>query len=189
MQKIYLIRHAQPDRSRTDLPYHIPPGPPLTPDGLNQAHRLAAFLRQAGLNRLYTSPLERCAHTARIVGEMVNLSPAIRPELIEWQPGDEPAAVRERQRPLVEQVVSESEKGPVALFSHGWPIGVLLLTFGMSPAEVDRLRVFDGTNPVPMAGAWLASRPTASAPWTFNMVFNPYANQPTSPFYSQGIAP
>jgi drug/metabolite transporter (DMT)-like permease len=30
MPLIYLIRHATPDWSRTDIPYFTPPGPPLT---------------------------------------------------------------------------------------------------------------------------------------------------------------
>jgi broad specificity phosphatase PhoE len=34
---IYFIRHATPDRRRTDLSYHTPPGPPLTAQGEHEA--------------------------------------------------------------------------------------------------------------------------------------------------------
>ena len=43
-QQIYLIRHATPDWTRKDIPYHLPPGPPLIEQGLAEAQALAAFL-------------------------------------------------------------------------------------------------------------------------------------------------
>ena len=61
---IYLARHATPDWSRTDLPYHLLPGPPLVPQGEAEAAELGRFLREAGVSRLYTSPLERARRTA-----------------------------------------------------------------------------------------------------------------------------
>ena len=67
MPKIFLVRHASPDWNRPDLPYHIPPGPPLSPQGLAEAQTLASFLQTSGVQRLLTSPLERCLHTAQIV--------------------------------------------------------------------------------------------------------------------------
>lgn len=173
MQSIYLIRHAQPDWSRTDLLYHQPPGPPLTAEGIQQAHRLGQFLRQTGVRRLYTSPLERCEHTARIVGEMVALFPETQPGLIEWQPGEDVPAVQARLDPVFARAVAESQEGPVALFTHGGPIAAQLMALGMSEGEVDSFRIFDRKNPVPPAGAWLASRPEAGHAWRLALAFNP----------------
>ena len=65
--KVFLIRHASPDWERRDLPYDIHPGPMLTPRGEKEAEALADFLKRQGLVRLYHSPFERAAKTARIV--------------------------------------------------------------------------------------------------------------------------
>ncbi len=73
MQTIYLARHASPDWNRKDIPYHIPPGPPLTPQGRLEAAALGAFLRPAGVSTIASSPLERCQHTAQIVGAALGL--------------------------------------------------------------------------------------------------------------------
>ena len=34
---VYLVRHATPDWSLKDIPYHLPPGPPLTSVGDKEA--------------------------------------------------------------------------------------------------------------------------------------------------------
>jgi broad specificity phosphatase PhoE len=63
---LYLARHATPDRSRYDLPYHIPPGPGLTEKGRQEAAELGQFLRQEGVRHILASPLERTWRTALI---------------------------------------------------------------------------------------------------------------------------
>ena len=173
MQAIYLIRHAQPDWTRTDLVYHQPPGPPLTEEGIRQARLLGEFIRNAGVKRLYTSPLERCEHTARIVGDLTNLSPKILSGLIEWQPGEDIPAVQARLRPVFEQAAAESRNGAVALFTHGGPIAAQLMALGMSEAQVDSHRVFDRNNPVPTAGAWQVTRSATGDAWHLSLAFTP----------------
>jgi broad specificity phosphatase PhoE len=174
MYSVYLIRHAQPDWSRTDLVYHQPPGPPLTDEGRDQARQLGLFMLQAGIQRLYTSPLERCAQTAQIVGELVKITPDIHDGLIEWQPGEDYAAVQARLRPIFEQAVDESAAGPVGLVTHGGPIAAQLMALGMSDTVVDRYRVFDRNNPVPTAGAWLVQRAQARETWSLSLAYNPW---------------
>ena len=102
---IYLVRHATPDWNRRDIPYHLPPGPPLTEQGVAEAQALAAFLRQAGVGFLITSPLERCQHTAQIAATQSAVEVEIDPALQELQPGETEAAVLARVLPVVQKTL------------------------------------------------------------------------------------
>ncbi len=175
---LYLVRHAAPDWSRTDLVYHQPPGPPLTAEGRQQAVALGAFLRQANTRQLFASPLERCAETGRIAAQIAGAPFAIDDGLIEWQPGDTTASVQERIRPIFLQAAALSAAGPVALVTHGGPIGALLLELGMDEKALASRRTFDHHNPLPTGGAWQASRAHPQAAWELSLVFKPEISNP-----------
>jgi len=169
--RIYLARHATPDWTRKDIPYHLPPGPPLTEQGLVEAQALGAFLHQAEIQYIYASPLERCQKTAQIVGEICQAPVETVQGLIELQPGEETDTVRARVVPVFDKAgLYSQEAGPVALITHGGPVDVLLSTLGI---EVGPLRIFDHRNVVPPAGAWLATRQEQDRPWELSLVFKP----------------
>ena len=153
---LYLARHATPDWSRKDIPYDIPPGPPLIPAGETEAAQLGEFLRTVGVTQLYASPLERTRHTAEIAGEIAHAPVAEEPSIAEYRFGENDAGVLERMQAFVDRVMAESaENGPVALVSHGGPVRVLLEHFGLSGDEMWHYRrQFDHQNPLPPAGAW-----------------------------------
>lgn len=161
MSKIYLIRHASPDWNRPDLPYHIPPGPPLSPQGLAEAQDLAGFLQATGVQRLLTSPLERCLHTAQIVSAATGAPWHVVDGLREWQPHENKEIVLARALPVVEQawqtIQTNGVSGPVALFSHGGPILALLSALGIDDPTLETLRIYDHRNPLPPAGVWQVS--------------------------------
>lgn len=161
MSNLYLIRHASPDWNRPDLPYFIPPGPPLSPQGLAEAQALAGFLQTTGVKRLLTSPLERCLHTAQIVSEATGAPWEVIDGLREWQPHENKEIVLARALPVVEQawqtVLANGAGGPVALFSHGGPILALLSALGIDDNTLETLRIYDHRNPLPPAGVWQVS--------------------------------
>lgn len=172
--EVYLIRHAAPDWARTDIPYHLPPGPPLTAQGEAEARALGHFLRGLALPRLYCSPLERTRRTAEIAGGAAGLHYQVLDELIEWQPGEETDAVGRRMETALQQALSAGGNGrPAALITHGGPVGALLLRLGMPEPVLENWRKFDRRNPLPTAGAWRAVRPGQDAPWQFELVFTP----------------
>ncbi len=89
-KSIILVRHGEVQgitpprfRGRTQLP--------LTPKGIRQAELTAAYLRGTGrAGAIWTGPLDRCAHTARMIGETQGLIPETRAALDdidygEWQ--------------------------------------------------------------------------------------------------------
>lgn len=173
---IYLVRHATPDWSRKDLAYHLPPGPPLTDVGLDEARQAGLYLRQAGVRWLYSSPLERCLHTAQIVSGLSGAPLSMHPELIEGQPGEGRPQMRSRMRAVFEQACQE--QGASALFSHGGPIGALLEELGMPDQELSGWQRYDHNNPVPPAGIWEASREGDRDGWQLRLVFAPQPGRP-----------
>lgn len=174
--KIFLVRHATPNWGHTDLPYDIPPGPALSPKGEKEAEALAAFLKSEGVVKLYCSPFERGARTARIVSGINEIPCVEDKDLTEWREVDEPEAhVRQRMNSIFERVVKEGEEfGPIGLVSHGGPIALLLLELGIDNDELAAYRKkFDTTNPLPPAGVWKIERAATGKDWNFQLAFVP----------------
>lgn len=176
MQTLYLIRHATPDWSRTDLPYELPPGPPLTDLGQAEAEALGYFLakRQPG-PPWYSSPLERCLHTAEIASRRAG-SPTIQvmSELAEIRPAEAETEVRARLSAMLAKALAATNgRNAALLFTHGGPVALLLEILGMDPEVVKSQRIFDRGNPLPPAGVWQARRESQTSPWQLELVFHP----------------
>lgn len=178
---LYLIRHATPDWSRTDIRYDIPPGPPLTAVGEAEAAQLGEFLKTTNIAHLYASPLERTTRTAQIAANTLGLAVETKLDLAEWERGELEATVLTRVRALVDEALDESEtRGPLALVTHGGPIRILLADLGLARAEIDHYRkIFDRDNPVPPAGVWRIVRAVNGRLEKPELVFTP---QPYTPF-------
>ena len=176
---LYLVRHATPDWSRTDLPYHLPPGPPLTPQGEREAAQLGEFLRDMGVRRFWHSPLERCARTAALAAEVAGATLELDTRLAEIRPEEKPADVLARVWPVWEEAGRAREAGEtLALITHGGPVSLLLTELGLSAKDLSHYQgKFDRRNPLPPAGAWRALRPTPSGPWSLDLAFTPQAEQ------------
>jgi broad specificity phosphatase PhoE len=173
-EKVYIIRHASPDWTRDDIPYHLPPGPPLVEQGLEEARTLGSFLKQAGVSLLLSSPLERCQRTAEIASREAHASLQIIPELTEIQPGEDYENMRQRLLPVFKRAAVESRRnGAVALVTHGEPTAVLLRSLGMSAERLEKQRIFDHGNPLPPAGAWLAVRHDSEPDWRLRIAYLP----------------
>lgn len=175
MSSIFLVRHATPDWSRTDIPYFTPPGPPLTAQGEAEAAELGAFLRDSGVKQILASPLERCHRTAQIAAESLAIPFTIDNGLTEWQPGDKEDEIKARLWPVWEQAQAFSaQTGPVALVTHGGPIAIWLSELGVDKLVIDHhKKLFDRNNPLPPAGVWQAER--ADERWSLSLAFVPEA--------------
>lgn len=153
---VYLARHATPDWARTDIPYDVPPGPPLTAQGEQEAVKLGDYLRTTQVTRLIASPLERAFRTAQLAGQQAALAPEVDHAVAEWRRGEPEAEVLARLVPRITAAFDASHAaGPVAFVTHGGPIRILLQHFGLSQAEIDFYRrQFDRDNPLPPSGVW-----------------------------------
>jgi broad specificity phosphatase PhoE len=177
--KIFLVRHATPSWSHTDISYDILPGPALSPKGEKESEALAEFMKSESVVKLYYSPFERSARTARIVSA-INEIPCVEEKgLSEWRQVDEPETrVRKRVVSVFEHIVKESaDIGPIGLVSHGGPIALLLLELGIDRNELASYRkMFDTTNPLPPAGAWKVEQISDEGNWNFQLAFIPKAD-------------
>lgn len=177
---VYLVRHATPDWSRTDIRYDIPPGPPLTAQGEAEAAKVAVFLQSAGVVKVYASPLERASRTAHHVAEATSLSLTVEERIAEWRTGEPEAEVLARMLGVLNELSAPgAAAGPTVLVSHGGPIRLVLQHIGLLPDEMTFYRKqFDRDNPLPPAGVWRLQRATAGAGWAPTLDFTPQPHQP-----------
>ncbi len=172
IQNLFLIRHATPDWDRKDLTYYIPPGPPLSEEGMEEAMMLAEFFQFSNLHHVYTSPIERCLETARTIAQKNRVPLQIEYGLSEHRPEESHSDVQKRLLPVFNRAIDEAGQGPVALITHGSPIAIILSQLGMPPNTLDDLRMrFDRHNPAPPAGVWEAVR--SGVGWKLELVFVP----------------
>jgi broad specificity phosphatase PhoE len=173
------VRHATPDLTRTDLVYYLPPGPPLTALGEQEATELGRFLCHGDVRRIWTSPLERAGRTATVAAQACAAEVVTDARLTEMQPGETHDDVGARARPVWDAAVeAAAAQGPQALVAHGGVITALLLALGVAPSRLEQLgRQFDSGNPVPPGGAWEVSGPDASGAVTARLAFVPSVEQ------------
>jgi 2,3-bisphosphoglycerate-dependent phosphoglycerate mutase len=174
--KVFLVRHASPDWARTDIPYDIPPGPPLSPKGEQEALDLAKYLQSENVRKLYYSPFERSARTAHIVSA-ANAIPCVEEKgLLEWRESAETREqVRTRMFSVFERIAREGQEvGAIGLVSHGGPVSFLLQALGMKEDELASYgKRFDRSNPLPPAGAWKVERCSNGHGWDLQLSFVP----------------
>lgn len=184
--RVYLCRHATPDWSRTDIRYDVPPGPPLTAKGEEEAAKLGEFLKSVGVGKIYHSPLERTKRTAILAAEVAGIDLFEEDAAREWSREETFGGVLTRFRPFWEKAVHESTQGaPIAIVTHGGPITSLLSDLMMDAAEMNFYKQqFDHGNPVPPAGVWLTTRSSHDVRWQLELVFTP---QPAKIYQPQTV--
>ncbi len=177
--EIYIARHASPDWTRTDLRYDVPPGPPLTARGEQEARALGQFLKQRDVVRIYGSPMLRASSTANLAAEVLGLSAVIDPSISEWTKEETGREVSDRLRPFWEQLCNESaQAGPICLVTHGGPMGMLLYQRGLSEEMLaSNNGPFDHGTPSPASGAWRVAGEHSEGPWTLDLCFEPPRNE------------
>jgi broad specificity phosphatase PhoE len=172
---LYLARHATPDWSRKDIPYTLPPGPPLIDKGREEARLLGEFFKQCGVRQIYYSPFERTRSTAAIASAASGITSDERHALTEWREDEPEASMSARLLPFWEWCLQNNASlGPIGLIMHAGPVGFLLNHLGMDPDVLEAHRhMFDYTNPLPPAGAWRVQRESMNAAWQFDLIFKP----------------
>lgn len=89
MTKIYLLRHGETTWNIEKV-FRGQAEVPLTENGRSQAKFAGEYLKDKGIQTIYTSPLSRAKETAEIVGKIINLGPMVDDRLTglnfgEWQ--------------------------------------------------------------------------------------------------------
>jgi probable phosphoglycerate mutase len=84
---IIFLRHGQAENNIKRLLAGRTPGVNLTPKGIDQAERIAKFLKPFNISTIYTSPIERAVKTAEIVAKHNSLDYNLDERLIELDMG------------------------------------------------------------------------------------------------------
>lgn len=174
LEALYLIRHAEPNRS-TGIAYNIVPGPPLTEAGLREAEQAAIWLADQQVEHLFSSPFERTRRTAAILAHRLGLEVAETPRLGEGAPGEREEQVRARMSELLTQI-DDTPWRRIGLVTHGVCIKMLLLHTTGDRIDLSRHR-YDYGNHAPTAGIWRGVRGESGA-WKWELAFQPAAGQP-----------
>ncbi|MCW5851167.1 MAG: histidine phosphatase family protein [Anaerolineae bacterium] len=166
---VYLIRHAAP-QDGTGIRYDIPPGPPLSTGGRREAHAVAEFLAERGIERVVHSPLDRTTQTAHTLAERLGLAPAIDERLAEHRRDEKPEDVRTRVQTLWQEELARPEQA-IALVSHGSPLRLLIETLTEGRETFSGYR-FPGGNVIPTGGVWQV-RQGIGGLWEALFIFQP----------------
>ena len=89
--EILLVRHGASQAAVDGQPFELLEGqadPSLSPEGVEQARRVAAFLAGEPLQALFVTPLCRTAQTAEPIAQATGLEPVVIPELREVHLGE-----------------------------------------------------------------------------------------------------
>lgn len=84
---IIFLRHGQAKNNTERILAGRTPGVPLTPNGIEQAKRIAKFLEPLQISHIYSSPIERAYETAKIVADHKSIEPIVDDRLIELDMG------------------------------------------------------------------------------------------------------
>jgi len=85
---VYLVRHGTNDFLAKGLLAGRLPNVHLNDEGRAEAERLSTTLASAGIQRMFSSPLERAVQTAEPTAKRLNLQIEIAPEILEINFGD-----------------------------------------------------------------------------------------------------
>jgi 2,3-bisphosphoglycerate-dependent phosphoglycerate mutase len=164
LSELFLIRHAQPNRT-SGIKYDVEPGPPLTDAGLIEAREAATWLATRRVEYLYCSPFARTAETADIIVDQLGLPITYTKALAEIGPGEQREKVRERVADLLAQV----DSGPlqvVAFVTHGFCVKSMLLHTTNDTIDLAK-HTYDYGNCAPTAGIWHGIRGEHGWQWEF----------------------
>ncbi|HET6517602.1 MAG TPA: histidine phosphatase family protein [Nitrosopumilaceae archaeon] len=87
MGSIIFLRHGQAQNNVKRVLAGRTPGVSLTKDGINQAKKIAKFLKPMNISTIYSSPIERAQKTAEIVAKHNTVDYRIDERLIELDMG------------------------------------------------------------------------------------------------------
>lgn len=87
MSLIIFLRHAQAKNNVERILAGRTKGIPLTQTGIQQAQKIATFLQPLKISTIYSSPIERALHTAKIVANKLDLGCKIDERLTEVEMG------------------------------------------------------------------------------------------------------
>ena len=84
---IIFLRHGQAENNTKRILAGRTEGVPLTKTGVEQAERIAKYLKHMDISAIYSSPIERASNTAKIVADYNSLNYKLDDRIIEIEIG------------------------------------------------------------------------------------------------------
>jgi len=84
---IIFLRHGQAENNTKRILAGRTEGVPLTKTGVEQAERIAKYLKHMDVSAIYTSPIDRASNTAKIAADYNSLNYELDDRLIEIEMG------------------------------------------------------------------------------------------------------
>ena len=84
---IIFLRHGQAENNTKRILAGRTEGVPLTKTGIEQAEKIGKYLKPLDISAIYSSPIERADHTAKIVAESNSIDYKLDERLIELDMG------------------------------------------------------------------------------------------------------
>jgi len=84
---IIFLRHAQAENNTERILAGRTEGVPLTKTGIEQAEQIAKYLKPLDISAIYSSPIERASHTAKIIAKNRSLEVVLDERLTEIDMG------------------------------------------------------------------------------------------------------
>ena len=85
---IIFLRHGQAENNTKRILAGRTEGVPLTKTGIEQAEKIGKYLKPLDISAIYSSPIERADHTAKIVAESKSIDYKLDERLIELDMGE-----------------------------------------------------------------------------------------------------
>jgi probable phosphoglycerate mutase len=176
---LLLIRHGASAAAVPGEPFELLEGqadPPLSPEGHEQAEKLAAWLAGERIGAIFVTPLQRTAQTAEPLAQSLGLQPTVVPDLREimlgeWEGGEFRIRVANRD-PIAARLLEEERwdviPGAESMESFGERVarGLSRLADETGPGRTGAAVLHGGVI------AEICHQVTSSRPFAFNVIDN-----------------
>jgi probable phosphoglycerate mutase len=176
---LLLIRHGASAAAVPGEPFELLEGqadPPLSPEGREQADKVAAWLAGEPISALFVTPLQRTGQTAEPLAQRTGLQPTVIPDLREimlgeWEGGEFRIRVANRD-PIAARLLEEERwdviPGAESMESFGERVarGLNQLAEETGPGRTGAAILHGGVI------AEICHQVTSSRPFAFNIVDN-----------------
>src|SRR5258706_3315867 len=112
-KEVHIVRHGETtaNDNNTVRGTNIPT--PLNENGRAEAEKVADKLKEAGVDTLVASPLERSKETAEIIGKKLGITPQYDSRLATWDVGEHEGKPCETSNPVLEDYAKNKQDEPV----------------------------------------------------------------------------
>jgi len=112
-KEVHIVRHGETIANDDNTVRGTKMPIPLNENGRAEAEKAADKLKEAGVDTIVASPLERSKETAEIIGKKLGVTPQYDPRLATWDVGEHEGKPCETSNPVLEDYAQNKQDEPV----------------------------------------------------------------------------